>query len=58
LLFTIAVHGQEQTPRIGNVEFFGTTGIELQKLKDSLAVYEGQELSFQKVPDSSLESDS
>ncbi|HEU4765737.1 MAG TPA: hypothetical protein VFS77_00145 [Pyrinomonadaceae bacterium] len=46
----IIVRAQEQAPRIGYIEFFGTSGIELQKVKDSLAAYEGQELSFAKLP--------
>src|SRR4030095_1080557 len=51
LLLAIDTQAQHQVSRIRYVEFFGTSGLEVQKVKEALAVYQGQEISFDKIPD-------
>ena len=53
LLLLSAVKAQPQKPqmRIGDVEYFGTKGVDVQKVKTDLPMHEGEELSFDAVPD-------
>jgi hypothetical protein len=51
LLFAIPAHAQNQRIRIGKIEFFGTKGVEVEKVKADLTVHEGEELSFAALPE-------
>jgi hypothetical protein len=51
LLLVIETRAQSQNTRIGLIEFFGASGVETQKVKETLAVYEGQDVSFDQLPD-------
>jgi len=51
VLLGIPVHRQEQRQRIDNVEFFGTTGFDVNLLRNSLPLKVGQEFSVNEIPD-------
>jgi hypothetical protein len=52
LLLAIPTRGQNQQIRVGEVEYFGAKGVDLEKVKASLPIHEGEELSFDALPDS------
>jgi hypothetical protein len=50
LLLMIPSLAQDKTLRVGEIEFFGTNGRDPEKIRASLPLKEGDELSFQEVP--------
>jgi hypothetical protein len=52
LLLAIPTRGQNQQIRVGEVEYFGAKGVDLEKVKASLPIHEGEELSFDALSDS------
>jgi hypothetical protein len=48
LLFVFAAFGQEEQKLIGEIEFFGYSGIDLKQLRESLPVQEGDEFNIEK----------
>src|ERR1041385_5457587 len=51
LLSAVKARPQKQQMRIGEVEYFGTKGVDVQRVKTDLPIHEGEELSFDAVPD-------
>jgi hypothetical protein len=51
LLLGTTNRGQEREVVIDDIEFFGTSGIEVGKLKSALPVKEGQKVSVDEMPD-------
>jgi hypothetical protein len=51
LLFAVSVRTQPQQVRIGEIEFFGTKGIDVEKVRAALPIHEGDEFSFEALPD-------
>jgi hypothetical protein len=51
LMLAIHAHAQDQEIRIGRIEFFGTKGIDLDRVKASLPVRENDKLLFSTLPD-------
>jgi len=51
VLLLIPVRGQEQRQRIDDIEFFGTTGFDVNRLRNSLPLKVGQEFSANEIPD-------
>ncbi len=47
LLLAFAAFGQEERKLIGEIEFFGYSGIDLKQLKESLPVQEGDEFNIE-----------
>ncbi|HEV7860796.1 MAG TPA: hypothetical protein VGO91_19405 [Pyrinomonadaceae bacterium] len=47
LLATSVVFGQEKSVRIGEIEFFGSAGINLRKVRAALPFHEGDEFRFE-----------
>jgi hypothetical protein len=48
ILFTVIGFGQDQPKRIGQIEFFGYAGIDLDKVKGALPFREGEEFNIEK----------
>jgi len=51
LLTAAAAQAQKQQIRIGDIEYFGLKGIDVEKLKTELPIHEGDELSLDTLPD-------
>ena len=51
LLFAAPVRAQTQQVRIGEIEFFGTKGVDVEKARAALPIHKGDELSFEALPD-------
>jgi hypothetical protein len=45
----VTAYGQEKTLRVGKIEFFGYSGIDLDKVRKALPYGEGDEISIEKV---------
>jgi hypothetical protein len=45
----VTAYGQDQPIRVGKIEFFGYSGIDLEKVKEALPFHEGDEISKEKV---------
>lgn len=48
LLLTFPAFGQEERKLIGEIEFFGYSGIDLKQLRESLPIQEGDEFNIEK----------
>ena len=51
LVLAIPVAGQRQNNRLGEIEFFGAQDIDVQKVRASLLLHEGEEFSLDSLPD-------
>jgi hypothetical protein len=51
LLLAIPVLCQEQRTRLGRIELFGTRGIDIQRVRAAMPIHEGDQFSFEAVPD-------
>jgi len=51
LLTAVAAQAQKQQIRIGDIEYFGLKGIDIEKVKKELPIHEGDELTLDALPD-------
>jgi len=50
LLLRLSAACQDGKVRLGEVEFFGTSGIDLQTVRSAVPAHEGDEFSFEEIP--------
>jgi hypothetical protein len=51
LLVGLSTPTQAQQIRIGDIEYFGTKGVDVSRVKSSLPIHEGDELTYDALPD-------
>jgi hypothetical protein len=51
VLIPVVTQAQQQQIRVGYIEYFGTKGIAVETVKKTLPFHEGDEVSFDKLPD-------